>query len=142
MATTSETGPSPTAAEAARVAEFRVALRRFQRQTEIVARACGITPAWYQVLLQIKGAPDLSERTTVTELARRLQLAQSSVTELVARIAQAGLVERSPSPSDARVVHLRLSTKGEEIFARAFRNLAAEREALLEAVEGLETEPV
>lgn len=128
----------PTAEEAARVAEFRVALRRFQRQTEVVARECGITPGWYQLLLQIKGAPDLTEQTTVTALADRLQLAQSSVTELVSRAQQAGLIERTPSSVDARVIHLRLSTQGQTIFARAFRSLASEREALREAIAHLE----
>ena len=138
VATNRATTASPTADEAARVAEFRVALRRFQRQTEVVARDCGITPAWYLLLLQIKGAPDLTEQTTVTALADRLQLAQSSVTELVSRAQHAGLLERTPSSADARVVHLRLSAQGEKIFARAFRNLASEREALREAVAHLD----
>lgn len=128
----------PTASEAAGVAEFRVALRRFQRQTEIVARECGITPSWYMLLLQIKGAPDLTEQTTVTALAKRLQLAQSSVTELVARAEKAGLIERTASREDARVVFLRLSPDGEETFARAFRNLASERDALRAAIAELE----
>ena len=138
MATKQATQPVPTAAEAARVAEFRVALRRFQHHADVVARECGITPAWYLLLLQIKGAPDLSEQTTVTALADRLQLAQSSVTELVSRADQAGLLERKPSSTDARVVHLRLRAQGEEIFARAFRSLASEREALRESIAGLE----
>lgn len=129
---------SPTAEEAASVAEFRVALRRFQRQTEVVARDYGLTPAWYMLMLQIKGAPDLSERTTVTALARRLELAQSSVTELVGRAEQAGLIERAPSDEDARVVFLRLSPRGEEILGRAFRSLASERQALREAIAGLD----
>jgi DNA-binding MarR family transcriptional regulator len=75
---------------------------------------------------------------TVTALADRLQLAQSSVTELVSRAQQAGLLERKPSSADARVVHLRLSAQGEKIFARAFRNLASEREALRDAIADLE----
>ena len=136
MATDSAT--SPTAREAARVAEFRVALRRFQHRTELVARDCGITPAWYLLLLQIKGAPDLTEETTVTALADRLQLAQSSVTELVSRAEHAGLLQRTPSSADARVVHLRLSAKGEKNFARAFRSLASAREALRDAIADLE----
>jgi DNA-binding MarR family transcriptional regulator len=138
MATKQATQPVPTAAEAARVAEFRVALRRFQHHADVVARECGITPAWYLLLLQIKGAPDLSEQTTVTALADRLRLAQSSVTELVSRADQAGLLERKPSSTDARVVHLRLSAQGEKIFARAFRSLASEREALRAAIAHLD----
>jgi DNA-binding MarR family transcriptional regulator len=129
---------TPTVEEAASVAEFRVALRRFQHQSERVARECGITPRWYLLLLLIKGAADLSERSTVTELAERLQLAQSSVTELVARAEQAGLVRRESSGVDGRVVYLRLTPEGEHRFAQAFQSLAAERRALRTAIAGLE----
>lgn len=129
---------APSAKEVASVAEFRIALRRFQHQTEIVARECGITPSWYMLLLQIKGAPDLTEQTTVTALAERMQLAQSSVTELVGRAQQAGLVERSPSSDDARVVLLRLSRHGEKTLARAFRSLGEERQALRDAITQLD----
>ena len=48
------------------VAEFRAALRRFLRQSEKVARSYGLTPQRYLLLLMIKGAPDGSERSTVT----------------------------------------------------------------------------
>jgi DNA-binding MarR family transcriptional regulator len=130
--------PSPTAEAAASVAEFRVALRRFLHHTERVARECGITPRWYLLLLLIKGAPDLSERSTVTELAERLYLAQSTVTELVDRAEQAGLVRREPSAADGRVAHLRLTAEGEQRFAQAFESLASERRALREAIAGLE----
>ena len=58
-----------------RVAEFRGALRRFLRTSERTARACGLTPQRYLLLLMVKGAPDGSERSTVTELEERLQLA-------------------------------------------------------------------
>jgi DNA-binding MarR family transcriptional regulator len=85
----------------------------------------------------IKGAPDLSERSTVTELAERLSLAQSSITELVARAEAAGLVRREPSSDDARVVHLSLTPEGERRFANAFRSLEAERDALREAIADL-----
>ena len=108
------------------------------RQTELVARESGITPQWYLLLLQIKGAPDLAERSTVTELAEGLQLAQSSVTELVARVEQAGLLRRERSDADGRVVYLRLTRDGEERFARVFRNLAAERRALRETIAALD----
>lgn len=129
---------TPSAEEAANVAAFRVALRRFMRQTELVARECGITPQWYLLLLQIKGAPDVSERATVTDLADRLQLAQSSVTELVARVEHAGLIRRERSNDDGRVVYLRLTPDGEQRFAQVFRNLAAERQALREAIAALD----
>src|SRR4249920_2108815 len=91
-----------------RAAELRVALRRFLRLSEQAARRHGLTPQRYALLLSIKGAADGSERSTVTELAERLQLAQSTVTELVRRAEDAGLIEREQSASDGRVAYLRV----------------------------------
>jgi DNA-binding MarR family transcriptional regulator len=121
-----------------RVAEFRAALRQFLRRSERTARSSGLTPQRHLLLLMIKGAPDLSQQSTVTELADRLQLAQSTVTELVRRAEEAGLVEREQSANDARVAHLRLSDEGERRLASAFTNLARERADLSEAFRHLD----
>ena len=86
----------------------------------------------------IKGARDRSEQSTVTELADRLQLAQSSVTELVRRAEEVGLVRREASSADGRVAHLRLTPEGERRLARSFTSLAAEREELRRAFVHLE----
>jgi len=62
----------------------------------------------------IKGAPDGSERSTVSELSERLQLAQHTVTELVGRAEAAGLIARERSCRDRRVAYLQLTREGEE----------------------------
>lgn len=123
-----------TSDDVMRAAEFRSALRRFERQADRIARASGLTPRWYLVLLLIKGSPDGGQRSTVTELAERLHLAQSTVTELVARAEEAGLVRREGSADDGRVAYLALTTEGEERLTQAFRSLAAERRALRDAI--------
>jgi DNA-binding MarR family transcriptional regulator len=109
------------------VADFRESLRRFLRQSERVARQSGLTPQRYLLLLMIKGARDGGERSTVTELARRLQLAQSTVTELVSRAEEAGFIAREQSQTDARVAHLRLTDEGERRLESAFTGLVTER---------------
>lgn len=119
-------------------AAFRAALRSFLRSSEQSARRHGLTPQRYLLLLLIKGAPDGSEQATVTDLGERIQLAQSTVTELVTRAEQAGLVLRDPSPTDARVVRLRLSAEGERRLSRAFVGLEEERRHLREALRSLE----
>jgi DNA-binding MarR family transcriptional regulator len=130
--------PELTAEEVARVAEFRAALRRFLRTSERNARAAGLTPQRYLLLLMIKGAADHSEQSTVTELAERLQLAQSTVTELVRRAEETGLVERQRSAADGRIAHLRLSAEGERRLARSFTGNDSERRALRDAFRHLE----
>jgi DNA-binding MarR family transcriptional regulator len=121
-----------------RVAEFRAALRRFLRRSERISRASGLTPQRYLLLLMIKGAPAADERATVSDLAQRLQLAQSTVTELVARAEDAGLLSREGSTEDARVAYLRLTAEGERRVARAFESLAEERENLRRALLDLQ----
>lgn len=120
------------------VAAFRAALRSFLRETERVARTSGLTPQRYLLLLMIKGAPDGSERATVTDLVERLGLAQSTVTELVNRAEEMGILERVPSDADGRVVHVGLTAEGERRFAAAFTRLDVERGQLREAFDALE----
>ena len=86
----------------------------------------------------IKGARDGSERSTVTELARRLQLAQSTVTELVSRAEDAGLVAREQSQADARVAFLRLTPEGEARLSAAFTGLETERSQLRDSFASLD----
>ena len=124
--------------QAVEVAEFRAALRRFLRQSERIARRSGLTPQRHLLLLMIKGAPDGRERSTVTELAQRLQLAQSTVTQLVRRAEEAGLIERTPSTDDGRVALLRVSAEGELRLASAFATLDAERGLLRCALVSLD----
>src|SRR5690348_3826290 len=128
----------PAVTDVIAVAEFRAALRSFLRRSERVARLCGLTPQRYLLLLMIKGSPDGREESTVTELSERLQLAQSTVTELVSRAEEAGLIERKQSQQDARVAHLRLTEEGERRLMRSFTELAKERDQVRDAFAHLD----
>jgi DNA-binding MarR family transcriptional regulator len=123
-------GSKAQTSQVIQVAAFRAALRAFLHDSERVARANGLTPRRYLLLLMIKGAADGSEQTTITKLVDRLKLAQSTVTELVKRAEKAGLVVREQSETDARVAHLRLTAEGERRLSRAFTELEVERERL------------
>jgi DNA-binding MarR family transcriptional regulator len=125
-------------ATAIHVATFRSALRSFLRTSEQIARAEGLTPQRHLLLLMIKGAPDGSEQATVMELADRMQFAQSTVTELVSRAQEVGLVERERSEADGRVAHLRLTAEGERRLSRVFEAHANERARLREVLAELE----
>jgi DNA-binding MarR family transcriptional regulator len=98
----------------------------------------GLTPRRHILLLMIKGAPDGSETSTVSELCGRLQLAQSTVTELVQRAEGAGLIRREQSEDDGRVAHLRLTGEGQRRLAAVNADLRHERETLAQALSELE----
>jgi DNA-binding MarR family transcriptional regulator len=116
---------------------FRAALRTLTSSSERKTRRHGITPAQYQLLLVIKGAPDRTEQLSVGKVAAALQVAQSTATELIARAEDRGLVSRSGSHVDGRRSIVRLTELGEDVFARCFVELGEERGALIEAMAEL-----
>ena len=124
--------------DAIRIAAFRAAIRSFLRTSEQLAREQKLTPRRYLLLLMIKGAPDGSEQSTVTELSERLQLAQSTVTELVGRAERAGLIQRERSEKDLRVAHLRLTPDGERRLALSVRGLEEQRHELRQRLDALD----
>ncbi len=114
------------------LAQFRYQLRRFLRFSEEATQADGVTPLQYQLMLQIKGFPG-RDWATVTELAERLQSKHHGVVALISRCESLGLVQRRPSETDLRQVHVRLTAKGERALAR----LAALHRDELASLHGL-----
>ncbi|MFZ1056575.1 MAG: MarR family winged helix-turn-helix transcriptional regulator [Opitutaceae bacterium] len=122
------------------LAEFRHALRRFQRFSQEAARSAGLTPQQHQALLAIKGWPG-RDYVSVGELAGRLQLKHHSAVGLVDRLVRRRLVRRSPSGADRRRVEVSLSALGEDKIAqlsaahfRELRQLGPVIKSLLESV--------
>lgn len=124
----------PSLAEYQHAARLRSALRKFLHRGEAVSRSQGLTPQRYLLMLMVHGAPDGSRQATVSDLANRLALAQSTVTELIDRSEAAGLVSRIASETDGRVVYVRLTPEGERRLAPAVKGLRAERAALREVL--------
>ncbi len=122
-----------------RIADFRAALRAFERRTEQNARRCGLTPQRYLVLLMIEGASGGGADLTFTQLTERLQLGRNTVTELVARCETAGLVRRARSNTDRRTVHLSLTGEGRRRLRCALRGNDESRRELAKSFTQLRT---
>ncbi|MGI4813625.1 MAG: MarR family winged helix-turn-helix transcriptional regulator [Janthinobacterium lividum] len=99
------------------LSEFRYRLRRFQRVSEEVVQAEGITPLQYLLLLHIKGFPG-RDWASVGELAERLQASHHGAVSLVSRCELAGLVQRRQSQLDHRQVEVHLTRVGQRCVAR------------------------
>jgi DNA-binding MarR family transcriptional regulator/nucleotide-binding universal stress UspA family protein len=95
---------------------FRTSLRRFQRWSEDQARAAGLTHVQHQLLVAIRGHPG-TEPPTVGDLAGYLLQRHHSTVELVDRAEAADLVRRVADGRDARVVRVRLTTRGHRILS-------------------------
>ena len=130
-----DTAPDVDQHEVMRAAEFRRLLRRFTAHGDTAVRRAGLTPQRYLLLLAIKGAADGSQSRSIGQLTDDLQLAQSSVTELVDRAEAAGLVVRAGAENDGRTVLVRVSEAGDRRLRSAMVAVRAEREQLLERLE-------
>ena len=131
---------APVAPDYAGLADFRFLIRQFLRTRETAARAAGVEPQQYQVLLQIKGLTG-RRPATVGALADRLQISQHAVVQLVNRLARRKMVRRRRDDPDARFVVIELLPRGETILRRlALQSLAelrVEGRALVAALRRL-----
>jgi DNA-binding MarR family transcriptional regulator len=75
-----------------------------------VLRSFGLSASQYAVLLLLDG----DEGWRLTDLSERLLLDKSTVTRLVDRLEQAGLVRRIPDRADRRVQRVVLTERGVE----------------------------
>lgn len=107
------------------LAELRYHIRRFLRAREDAARAAGVEPQHYLLLLQIKGLEE-QRAPTVGALAERLQLRHHTVVELVDRLAARGMVARHRPPWDRRQVVVKLQPAGEAVLKRLAQYSIAE----------------
>jgi DNA-binding MarR family transcriptional regulator len=130
--------PNLTRSQAERlsaVADFRLALRRFERASDRIVQRCGLTPRQHLLLLALEGRH--AGAGSIGALANELGLAQSTVTELADRSQARGLVARAASRDDARVVLLRTTPRGRAILAQTLDSLDRERDDLAGAMREL-----
>lgn len=113
------------------LSEFRYQLRRFLHFSERAAKAEGITPLQYLLMLHVRGFPG-RDWATVGELAERLQLQHHGVVALLTRCEENGLVIRRKSEVDRRQVEVHLSELGAQFLER----LASLHEAELRSLQG------
>ncbi|GCE03349.1 MarR family winged helix-turn-helix transcriptional regulator [Dictyobacter aurantiacus] len=126
------------------LSEFRYAIRRFLHFSEEAARAAALEPQQHQLLLAVKGL-SLRGSPTIRDIAERLQLRHHSTVELLDRMAEHGLIERTRDTVDQRRVFITLTPTGEDILKKLSllhrTELRSSGPALVEALNALIGEP-
>ena len=117
--------PEITTAEYRALAELRYRIRHFLREGDAKARAVGLEPQQYLMLLAIRGLPEGSEATIQT-LAERQALKHHSAVELIDRLETHGYVRRSRSRDDRRRVLVSLLPRGERLLEQVAQHRISE----------------
>lgn len=97
----------------------------------------GLQPGWFDLLAALRrsGAP---YELNPTELRRSTMLSSGGMTKRLDRLADAGLVERRPDPSDRRGTLVGLTKRGRAVVDEAVVTHVANEERLLDALSGPE----
>ena len=94
----------------------------------------GMSLARFDLLSQLERAPD---GLTMTELSRQMMVSNGATTSLVDRLAEDGLLQRAPHPSDRRTTIISLTGQGRERFLE----IAADHEGwVIGLLDGLSAE--
>lgn len=96
---------------------LQVEARTIDRIGPVLEARTGLPMGWYEVIACLSGAPE--EGCRMNELADELLVSRGGATRLVARMEQAGLVERITPPEDRRATYARLTDAGREAEAKA-----------------------
>ncbi len=161
LVTLAMTTPHPTPADPALPEDAR-ALRALmlclsqvhRRQLAATLAVAGLTMAQYSVLVELRRAelhPAAPESCTMSSLAEATHQVAATMTGIVDRLAERGLVERQPDPSDRRAWRVVLQPAGravlDQVEARGQANTsrmlgqfsAGDRAALLRLMEQMLT---
>jgi DNA-binding MarR family transcriptional regulator len=129
-----------TKSEYRALAELRFRIRRFVQEGDATARAAGLEPKQYLLLLAIRGLPE-GQQSSIRTLADRLSLQHHSTVELIDRMEKHGYVKRLRSRKDGRQVIVSLKPRGEKLLAQVAQKriveLRSNGRALADAISAL-----
>jgi DNA-binding MarR family transcriptional regulator len=95
--------------------KLRIVIRAAQRHSAWIEKQCGVSGAQLWIMQELHDAPGVR----VGEIAERLAVHQTTVSNLLDSLHKRGLVVKERSLQDQRVVTLVLSDQGKAVLMRA-----------------------
>lgn len=118
---------------------LKVATTLLDRLVVCCIAGYGLQLGEWEVLAALRRSNAAGE-LTATELLNALIVSAGTITNRVDRLESAGLVRRWHHHSDGRVVVIRMTQKGRQVFDRAFADVRAALARVMEPARGHDTE--
>jgi DNA-binding MarR family transcriptional regulator len=96
-----------------------ISLRRILRATSIHSRKLGRSVGITAPQLMVLRAVNANDGLTASEVARAVSLSQATITTIVSRLEERGLLARERSSVDRRRVHVSLTAAGRDVLTEA-----------------------
>ncbi len=103
-------------------------LQGFERFTGSAIRQCGLTHAQFDIIATLGNTPGMS----VTELGEKTLITKGTLTGVIDRLEQKGLVTRERSSDDKRSYFVRLTEQGAATFDEVFPIVVAQGKHLFD----------
>lgn len=104
-------------------------MQGFERLSSEHVRQCGLTHAQFDILATLGNTPGMSYK----ELGERTLITKGTLTGVIERLEQKGLVERQRNCDDKRSFFVRLSASGQALFGDVFPRVVAQGSAVFAA---------
>lgn len=135
MRKTSRAARPPRGGDADRLFELGLALARRRSLRDPIAASCGVeadlSPPQIHTLLWL----GIDGPLTMGDIARRASVTEKTGTGLVDRLERDGYVQRDRDAVDRRVVHVKLTARGQEAFDSIERHIREKLGTLLELLD-------
>ena len=92
------------------------AYQEFEGYSSTHIRGLGLLPVQFDVIATLANQPPMSFK----QLGEKTLISKSSLTGVVGRMVQKGLIATQENPDDARSHLLKLTAKGQKIFEKTF----------------------
>ena len=96
-------------------------MQGFERISGDAVRRCGLTHAQFDIIATLGNTPGMSYK----ELGERTLITKGTLTGVIERLEQKGLVLRERSSDDKRSFFVRLTPEGEAVFRDVFPKVIA-----------------
>jgi DNA-binding MarR family transcriptional regulator len=107
------------------LAEFRYQIICYLKKADEGARAAGLEPQQYLLLLALRGLPSGRE-PSIQVLAERMQVRHHSAVGMIDRLERRGFVRRERGKGDRRQVLVRLTARGNAVLGKLAKQRIAD----------------
>jgi MarR family 2-MHQ and catechol resistance regulon transcriptional repressor len=107
-------------------------MQDFERLSGQHVRECGLTHAQFDIIATLGNTAGMPYK----ELGERTLITKGTLTGVIERLEQKGLVERERCKIDKRSFFIRLTRQGEELFAKVFPQVISKGAELFTSMEG------